>query len=136
MIDKRQHIFECQIEVRDYELDAEGIVNNANYLHYFEHTRHCFCKSEGFSFADIRKQGLDPVLAKITVGYRTPLVSGDVVTSRLSMRRQGPRFIFDQWLINEKGELVAEGEITVVTLKNGQLSRGDELAAPFAKYLK
>ncbi|MDE5969897.1 MAG: hypothetical protein K2G74_03605, partial [Muribaculaceae bacterium] len=73
---------------------------------------------------------------KIPVNSRLPLLSGNVVTSRLAMRRQGPRFIFDQWLINENGELVAEGEITVVTLKNGKLTRGDELAAPFKKYLK
>ena len=28
------------MEVRDYELDAEGIVNNANYLHYLEQTQY------------------------------------------------------------------------------------------------
>ena len=29
-------IFETRMEVRDYECDIEGIVNNANYLHYTE----------------------------------------------------------------------------------------------------
>ncbi len=33
-MDDRKFIFELEIEVRDYEIDAEGIVNNANYLHY------------------------------------------------------------------------------------------------------
>ena len=28
------YIFETRLEVRDYECDIEGIVNNANYLHY------------------------------------------------------------------------------------------------------
>ena len=37
------------IKVRDYEVDAEGIVNNANYLHYLEHTRHEFCEEAGLS---------------------------------------------------------------------------------------
>ena len=32
------YIYELPIKVRDYEVDAEGIVNNANYLHYLEHT--------------------------------------------------------------------------------------------------
>jgi len=27
-------VFECKMQVRDYECDIEGIVNNANYLHY------------------------------------------------------------------------------------------------------
>ena len=38
-----KYVYEREMEVRDYELDAEGIVNNANYLHYLEHTRHGFC---------------------------------------------------------------------------------------------
>ena len=29
-----KYIFETKMEVRDYECDIEGIVNNANYLHY------------------------------------------------------------------------------------------------------
>ena len=31
--DKVSKIFETRMEVRDYECDIEGIVNNANYLH-------------------------------------------------------------------------------------------------------
>ncbi len=38
----RNYVFETRMEVRDYECDIEGIVNNANYLHYTEHTRHLF----------------------------------------------------------------------------------------------
>ena len=44
--------FTLTIKVRDYEVDAEGIVNNANYLHYMEHTRHEFCEWAGFRFRD------------------------------------------------------------------------------------
>ena len=46
-----KYIFETRMEVRDYECDIEGIVNNANYLHYTEHTRHRFLKHAGLSFA-------------------------------------------------------------------------------------
>ena len=35
-----KYVYEREMEVRDYELDAEGIVNNANYLHYLEHTQY------------------------------------------------------------------------------------------------
>ena len=41
-MDLSKYIFSMPMQVRDYEVDAEGIVNNAEYLHYMEHTRHEF----------------------------------------------------------------------------------------------
>ena len=38
-----KYIYELKMAVRDYECDLQGIVNNANYQHYTEHTRHMFC---------------------------------------------------------------------------------------------
>ena len=43
--------FEIELQVRDYECDIQGIVNNANYMHYLEHCRHQFLQSAGLSFA-------------------------------------------------------------------------------------
>lgn len=48
------------MDVRDYECDIEGIVNNANYLHYTEHTRHRFLRSLGVSFAALHEKGSTP----------------------------------------------------------------------------
>ena len=45
----KKYMYETRMEVRDYECDIEGIVNNANYLHYTEHTRHRFLRSLGLS---------------------------------------------------------------------------------------
>ena len=60
--DSRQYVFELPIKVRDYEVDSEGIVNNAVYLHYLEHTRHEFCEAAGISFRQMHARGLDPVV--------------------------------------------------------------------------
>ena len=40
-----KYIYELKMKVRDYECDLQGIVNNANYQHYLEHTRHEFLTS-------------------------------------------------------------------------------------------
>jgi len=61
-----QYCFETRMEVRDYECDIEGIVNNANYLHYTEHTRHLFLKECGLSFAEMHEKGVDAVVARMT----------------------------------------------------------------------
>lgn len=124
------------MEVRDYELDCEEIVNNANYLHYMEHTRHKFCKDAGLSFIEMHNQGIDAVVRKIEVEYKTSLRGGDTFVSCLRLERKGPRFIFHQDIIKCNGEVCAEGIVTVVVLKNGKLSRGDELAAVFSRYIR
>lgn len=129
------YIFSTEIAVRDYELDSEGIVNNANYLHYLEMTRHDFCKEAGVSFAQMGEMGLVPVLSRVEIDYLTPLRSGDVMRSCLNIRREGVRFLFEQDIYRVDGTPVVRAKVRVVCLKNGRLSRGEELAEAFARYL-
>lgn len=133
---KKKYCFVMDMEVRDYELDCEQIVNNANYLHYMEHTRHKFCADAGLSFIEMHNQGIDAVVRKIEVEYKSSLKGGDTFISCLRLERKGPRFIFHQDIMKSNGEICAEGLVTVVVLKDGKLSRGDELAQVFGKYIK
>jgi YbgC/YbaW family acyl-CoA thioester hydrolase len=84
-----KYIYELKMKVRDYECDLQGIVNNANYQHYLEHTRHEFLTSEGISFAKLHEEGIDPVVARITMAYKTPLRSGDEFISKLYLKKEG-----------------------------------------------
>ncbi|MDE6061834.1 MAG: acyl-CoA thioesterase [Duncaniella sp.] len=128
--------YEIKIMVRDYEVDSQGIVNNANYLHYLEITRHDFCEYAGTSFRTLQEQGLDPVVRKIEIEYLSSLTLGETMTSRLSMKREGARFIFVQDIYNAAtGAHVVHALVTVVCLENGRLSRGDLLADAFREYL-
>lgn len=130
------YIFEYRFKVRDYELDSEGIVNNANYLHYLEITRHEFCTVAGISFSEMQRRGFIPVLRRVEIEYMTSLRGDDMVVSRLALRREGPRFIFIQDLFIENSGLQAcHAIVTCVTLQDGRLSRGDEFAKLFEKYL-
>lgn len=128
--------FELPIKVRDYETDSQGIVNNANYLHYLEITRHDFCEQAGTSFRAMQQQGLDPVVRKIEIEYISSLTLGDTMISRLRMHREGARFIFRQDIFNALNEApVVRATVTIVCLEDGRLSRGDTLAETFARYL-
>lgn len=136
MIDDR-YIFTLEIAVRDYELDSEGIVNNANYLHYLEHTRHAFVKREGIPFGSLTRDGLVPVVKRLEIEYRSPLVSGDVMLSRLWIERQGARFIFHQDIFKkDTGEPVVAAVVTIVCMEDGRINRGDELADRISQYLE
>ena len=132
-IDK--YVFKLPIKVRDYEVDAEGIVNNANYLHYLEHTRHEFCQFAGFTFREMHSQGIDPVLRKVEIEYLTPLGLGEEMISKLNISRKGARFIFQQDIYKPDGTPVVKSIVTVACLENGRLGRGDSLAQKFEKYL-
>ena len=72
-----EYRYSLRMKVRDYECDLQGIVNNANYQHYTEHTRHEFILEQGISFADLHQRGIDAVVARITMSFKTrvPLMS-------------------------------------------------------------
>lgn len=129
------YIFELEIAVRDYEVDVEGIVNNANYLHYLEHTRHEFCNMAGLSFREMHEKGIDPVLTRVVIDYKNPLTLGDVMLSRLNLTRRGPLFVFQQDISRIDGTPVVFADVSVATLENGRLSRGDVLAEAFKDFL-
>ena len=133
-----KYIFTLEIAVRDYELDSEGIVNNAVYLHYLEHTRHAFVNQEGIPFGSLTSDGLVPVVRRMEIDYFAPLRTGDVMLSRLWIERRGPRFIFYQDIFKrEGGEPVVSAVVTIVCMdKDGRINRGDELAARIAQYLE
>lgn len=122
------------MEVRDYELDCEQIVNNANYLHYMEHARHVFCKEAGFPFIEMHRDGIDAVVRKIEVEYISPLMSGDTFMVGLSVSRQGAKFIFREDIFKPDGTIVTKGIITCVVTKEGKVTRGNELSDFFAPY--
>jgi acyl-CoA thioester hydrolase len=89
--------FAISLEVRDYELDAQGIVNNANYLHYFEHARHSFLRSRGVDFVAMHDAGLDAVVHRVEVEYAASLRSGERFTVSVAARREGRlRMVFEQ----------------------------------------
>lgn len=137
LTDNTTYLFELEMKVRDYEVDYEGIVNNANYLHYLEHTRHEFCLGAGLSFAAMHERGIDPVLRRAEIDYISPLRSGDTFLSCLRLHRKGPRFIFEQDIYRLPDHApVLRALITVASIENGRLGRGEVLAEAFANYLK
>lgn len=132
----KSYIFQLPIKVRDYEVDAEGIVNNANYLHYLELTRHEFCEMAGLSFRQMHQQGIDPVLSRVEIDYKSPLGLGDSMISKLNISRRGPLFIFEQDIDKPDGTPVIRAIVSVACLENNRLSRGELLAEAFKDYLK
>lgn len=132
-----RYVYEMEMQVRDYECDLQGIVNNANYQHYIEHTRHQFLRHEGISFADLHARGIDAVVARLNMAFKTPLRSGDSFVSRLAVRKEGIKYVFTQDLFRlPDGKPVIRSTVDTVCLVNGRLGHCEELDRAFAKYFE
>lgn len=133
---EKAYDYTLEIKVRDYECDAQGIVNNANYQHYFEYARHEFLEYAGCSFAAIRELGIEPVVARIEIDYKNSLHGGELCLCKLNVKREGIKFIFYEDIYRAgDGKLCSSAKVTTVCLKNGRPVRGDELARKLGKYL-
>ena len=121
---------EIILKVRDYECDLQGIVNNANYQHYLEHARHEYLRSHNISFAELHEQGIDAVVARITMSFKRPLRSGDEFLCRLRVKKDGIKYVFHQDIIRMSDKMLAcRAIVDTVCLVNGQLANVPQLDA-------
>lgn len=77
-------IFTWESEVKDSELDIQGIVNNSVYFVYMEHCRHKHLKVLGLNVIDIHHDKVDLVIRECTIKFKNSLTSGDefIVSSK------------------------------------------------------
>ena len=91
-----KYIYELKMKVRDYECDLQGIVNNANYQHYLEHTRHEVSHIGGHQFRTLARRRSGPGSGEAHHGVKTPLRSGDEFVSKLYLKKEGIKYVFYQ----------------------------------------
>ena len=128
--------FTHEMKVRDYECDLQGIVNNANYQHYMEHSRHELLEKLGVNFGKLHEDGIDAMVAKITIEYKLPLRSGDKFVVGINLERKGPKIIFYQDIYRlSDGRLCTKGIVETICVENGRLTRGAIFDEIFKDYL-
>ena len=131
------YIYELEFKVRDYECDLQGIVNNANYQHYMEHTRHEFVNAHGLSFEDLHGMGVDLVVAKADLRYKMPLKSDEAFVCRMNIKKEGVKYIFYQDIYRlPDNKLCTRGTFECVALVNGQLDTSDAVDKIFEQQNK
>jgi acyl-CoA thioester hydrolase len=81
------HDFKLELEVRDYECDFQGIVNNAVYQNYLEHARHLFLKQRGIDFIELSKKGINLVVVRAELDYLFPLRNDDRFYVQVELER-------------------------------------------------
>jgi len=118
--------------VRDYECDIQGIVNNANYQHYLEHARHEYIKTLGLNFTELHEQGVDMVVAKLEMAFKTPLKSNDKFFVTVTMKKEGIRWIFLQDIQRLPDlKMAVRARVDAVAVVNGKLTNYKPLDEAF-----
>jgi acyl-CoA thioester hydrolase len=117
-----QYSYSLDFSVRDYECDLQGVVNNANYQHYFEHARHEFLISKGISFAQLHDEGIDLIVTKVEIEYKYSLRSCDKFIVTVYVERQGNvRLAFIQDIFRSgDGKHIAHARVTGAATKQGR----------------
>ncbi|MBL4820545.1 MAG: acyl-CoA thioesterase [Gammaproteobacteria bacterium] len=106
------------MNVRDYECDMQGIVNNAVFQNYLEWARHGYLRSRGLDFADLTKRGIIVVVIRAEIDYLRSLRSGDSFTVTVRTRMASRlKLAFDQEISLCPGaEPVVKATITTTCL--------------------
>ncbi len=122
----KSYLFQIEDKVRDYECDLQGVVNNANYQHYMEHTRHEFLESLGENFSAMHDKGIDAFVSRVEIQYKSSLHSGERYLSALNVKKEGIKLVFLQDIYHLPDlQLAARGVIDTVIVQDGKLTRGE-----------
>jgi acyl-CoA thioester hydrolase len=105
--------FRLDLEVRDYECDMQGVVNNSVYQNYLEHARHEFIKQLGLDFAELTRRRINLVVVRAELDYKGSLTSGDRFWIGTRLEKISPvRFGFFQDIFRKPDDrLMLSGKI-------------------------
>jgi acyl-CoA thioester hydrolase len=100
--------FSMNMEVRDNELDSQGIVNNANYMIYLSHARHKHINQLGINFDEYAKKNQKLIVTNCTMKFKNSLHANDqfTVTSKISSTEYPY-----QWAYNQSIKRLSDGKI-------------------------
>jgi acyl-CoA thioester hydrolase len=102
--------FRVRVAVRGYELDVNGHLNWAHYLHYAEHARWECLRAAGLPFETMVGAGLGPVNLEASVRFLRELRDGDEidVSCEFSWGEGKTYRIRQEFTRADDGELAAE----------------------------
>jgi acyl-CoA thioester hydrolase len=103
---------ECSLQVRSYECDSYGHVNNANYLNYLEFARYEYLKDIGFDYVKAVDSGYGLFIARIEIDYKKPAITDDALDIKTRPIKKGAVSGTMSQIISRADEILIEAIVT------------------------
>lgn len=105
------------IEVRYADIDAQGHLNNAKFLTYFEQARIQYLRHLGLFSGEQSFMDIGVILADVHIAFRAPVLWGmDARVGVKTVKMGNKSLTVAQCLMNGPGgPMMAEGEVVLVT---------------------
>jgi acyl-CoA thioester hydrolase len=118
-------ITETQLRVRYAETDQMGVVYHSNYFQYFEVARAESIRKLGFTYADMEKMGIIMPVIEVQCRYLRPALYDDLLTIKVILKELPVhhKIEFQQEVYNEKGDLLASGNIILYFMEAKTMKR-------------
>lgn len=118
-------MFEVRFDIREYEIDSQGVVNNAVYLNFLEESRNLFLREHGFSYFALVQQGVHLMVSDVDLRFKVSLRSGDQALIRTTGKRAGAKYIFEQQIYRGvDNKLCASAVTSIICVIDGKVTRG------------
>ncbi|MGB2850520.1 MAG: thioesterase family protein [Solirubrobacterales bacterium] len=115
--------FRYRLRVRYSDCDPQGVLFNAHYLTYFDIAITELWREAMGSYEEMRKLGVDLVVAEATVRYRAPIHFDAEVDLLPRINHLGTTSIITGISIESEAGLHAEGEIRHVVVRLGSAEK-------------
>ena len=108
-------VFQTTFPVRYYETDKMAVVHHSNYIRYFENARSQMMLDLGLPVEKMEdKYGVFCPIVSVTCHFKRAARMGDTLTATAEIVRPPlAKLIVRQTVVNQDGELCAEGEVVL-----------------------
>ena len=84
----------------------------------------------------MHEKGVDAVVARMSMQFKTPLRPDDEFVSRLGLTKEGIKYVFHHDLYRASDEkLCFRAQVELVCIVNGRLAGSEEYDRAFSRYL-